>query len=85
MNVNKQKSQIINFFSPPYRLRRVNKNIDEVQKVYKERMVQLLQFFLPVKMLRVESPYLLALERSNDGIIVCEVVSKKGNSIKISI
>jgi hypothetical protein len=40
-------------------------------------MVQLFQFFFPVKMLRIQSFDLLALQRSNDLIIVREVVAEK--------
>jgi hypothetical protein len=38
-------------------------------------MIQFLQFFLSVEVLRVEASDLLALEGSDDGVVVGEVVA----------
>lgn len=77
MNVNEEKSQIVDFLGSPRRLRRMDENIENVQQIHEHRVIELLQLLLPVKVLWVEPTDLLTLQRSDDGLIVGEVVATR--------
>jgi hypothetical protein len=76
MNVNKQQRQIVDFFSAARRFWGGDENVKKIQEIYEQRMIQLLELFLAIEVLWIQSPYLLAFEWPNYGLVIVEVVSK---------
>lgn len=85
MNVNEQQSQVIDLLSSPQRFWSMYEDFNEIQKIHKQRMIQLLQLLLPVEMLRIKSSDLLAFQWSDDCVVVCEVVAKNAKELKFSL
>lgn len=77
MNVNKEKSQIVDFLRSPRRLRCMDENVENIQQIDEHGVIELLQLLLPVKVLWVEPTDLLALQRSDDGLIVGKIVATR--------
>jgi hypothetical protein len=76
MDVHKKQRQVIDLFSASRRFGRHHKNVDEIQKVNKNRVIQFFELLFPIKVLRVETSDLLTLQRSDDGVVVGEIVAK---------
>lgn len=70
MNMNEQKSEVVNLLSPSRRFRSLNQNVNEIQEINKQRMIKFLQLFLAIKVLRIQSFDLLTFQRPYDCIVI---------------